>query len=383
MFLSNCYGEDGSAALIAKEIKKAKPNVEVAGAPLLSKGEEYLKRGIPVITSSKVPPSGGFPLESLSGLVRDLISGYAIPIKYYVGLKKVRNKIDHIVVVGDVFLLVLGYLALRKRPIFLAIAKSDYIRPHSKMEEFFMRHIPIWVLTHDELTASALRNKKIQATFLGNPMVDDLSPTGIDFRIQGKRAVGILPGSRYEAYNNFIKILPVADGVAHSFVSRSKMDESVIFLCALANNIKEDKIIDLTRKLGWTYFEFNKFKGIRKGATQILFSHLFTDVIANSECVIGLAGTANEQAAAIGKPIVSFVGTGPQTTKRRMKKQEKLLGGCLKFVSNYPDSVISEILLLLGDKKLREERGQMGISRMGKSGGKEKIAKFLIEEFKL
>jgi len=379
LFLSNCYGEDRSAALIAKEIKKVKPSVEVAGAPLLSEGDEYFKRGIPVITSSKIPPSGGFPLESLSGLTRDIISGYSIPTKYFANLKKVRDKINHIVIVGDVFLLTVGYLALHKRPIFLAPAKSNYIRPHSKLEEFLMHRIPVWVLTHDEYTACALRNKKIHAVFLGNPMVDDMSPTDIDFGIKGKRVVGILPGSRYEAYNNFMKILPVVDGVVRGFVSNSGKDGKIMFLCALASNIKEGKIIDSTRKLGWVCFEFNKFKGICKGDAQILFSYLFADVVANSECVIGLAGTANEQAAAMGKPIVSFVGTGPQTTKRRIKKQEKLLGGCLKSISDYPDSVVSEILLLLGDKKLREERGQIGISRMGKSGGKEKIAKFLVK----
>jgi uncharacterized protein (TIGR03492 family) len=383
LFLSNCYGEDRSAALIAKEIKKIKPNVQVAGAPLLSEGEEYLKRGIPVITSSRVSPSGGFPLESLSGLMRDILSGYAVPTKYITDLKKVSDKINHIVIVGDVFLLVLGYLAFRKRPIFFAPTKSNYIKPHSKLEEFLMRRIPIQILTHDEHTASTLRNKNIHAIFLGNPAVDDISPTGIDFGIKGKRVIGILPGSRYEAYNNFLKILTVVDGVKRRSVSNSKRDEEIIFLCALASNIKENKIIDLSKKLGWFYFESNKFKGICKGNGKILFSYLFADVIANSECVIGLAGTANEQAAAMGKPIVSFVGTGSQTTKRRIKKQEKLLGGCLKFITDYPDSVISEVLLLLKDKKLKEERGRIGISRIGKSGGKKKIAQFLIKEFQL
>jgi len=383
LFLSNCYGEDRSAALIAEEIKKNKPSIKVAGAPLLSEGNEYLKRSIPIITSNKIPPSGGFPLESLSGLTRDILSGYSMPTKYITDLKKVRDKINHIVIVGDIFLLVLGYLALRKRPIFFAPAKSNYIRPHSKLEEFLMHRIPIWVLTHDEYTACALRKKKIHTIFLGNPMVDDISSTEIDFGIKGKRIIGILPGSRYETYNNFIKILPVVDGVVQSFIPKSEKDEKIIFLCALASNIKEDKIIDLSKKLGWLYFESNKFKGIRKGNGKILFSYLFADVIANAEFVIGLAGTANEQTAAMGKPIVSFVGTGPQTTKRRIKKQEKLLGGCLKSISDYPDSVVSEILFLLRDNKLREERGKIGISRMGRVGGKEKIAKFLIEEFKL
>ncbi len=367
LFLSNCHGEDRSAALIAKELKKLKPDIKVAGAPLISSGEEYTKRKIPVIIKSKIPPSGGFPTKSFTGFLMDLPTFY-IPLRYYFILRKVRTEVDFSVVVGDIFLLVLGYFALKKETIFLAPAKSDYQRPHYRIEEFFMRKIPRKVLTHDEYTAKNLRKKGINALFLGNPMMDDLHPKGIS--LGEPPIVGLLPGSRLEAYKNFLKILKVVE----------KIKEKVSFACAIPSSLNVEKIVESAKKEGWNL----QGNTLRKGEKSILLvKDGFEDVISKSNIIIGLAGTANEQAAGLGKPVISFAGCGPQTTPGRMRDQARLLGEAVKFVSDFPEGVISEISYLLANPEERKRRGKIGSLRMGPPGGARKIAELIVEEFGL
>ena len=366
-FLSNCYGEDRSAALIARELKKLRPQAEITGAPLISWGREYVKRGIPLLTRARVPPSGGFPTRSLKGLLLD-VSAAHVPLKYFLTLRKRRADIDYTVVVGDVPLLILGYLALRKQILFLAPAKSDYQRPHYRIEEFFMRKIPWKVLTHDEYTAENLRKKGISALFLGNPMMDELVPRGIN--LGEPPIVGILPGSRSEAYKNLTKILKVVE----------RVKETVTFVCALPQSLKIGRIIHLARRDKWIY-ENGVFKKNERAV--VIIRNGFEDVISESEIVIGLAGTGNEQAAGLGKPVVSFTGYGPQTTLRRMKDQARLLGAGVKFVSDFPNGVATEISFLLSNPEERTRRGKIGSVRMGPPGGARNIANLLVKHFNL
>ena len=366
-FLSNCYGEDRSAALIARELKKLRPQIKITGAPLISCGEEYTKRGIPVLIRAKVPPSGGFPTRSLMGFLLDLSVGH-VPLKYFLTLRRMRADIDYVVVVGDVPLLILGYLALRREILFLAPAKSDYQRPHYRIEEFFMRRIPGKVLTHDEYTAENLCKKGIPALFLGNPMMDELVPRGIN--LGEPPIVGILPGSRSEAYKNFIKTLKVVE----------RLKDKVTFVCALPQSLEIEKVIHLARKDKWVY----ENGVLKKNERMVLVvRNGFEDVISKSEIIIGLAGTANEQAVGLGKPVISFTGYGPQTTLKRMKDQARLLGGAVKFVSDFPNGVISQISFLLSNPEERIKRGKIGSLRMGPPGGARKIANLIVNELNL
>ena len=331
IFLSNCYGEDRSAALIATELKKMKPDIRIIGAPLISKGEEYEKRNIPLLIKGKVPPSGGFPTRSISGFIKDMITSSYIPIKYCMILKKNREKVDCIVAVGDIFLLILAYLGFHKRIIFLAPAKSNYQNPHYKVETWLMRKLCIKVFTHDEYTAENLRKEKVNAEFVGNPMVDELttnSQFSKSFRAipNSQFSIGLLPGSREEGYNNFLKILTVIEqlnkkhitlnfstpkkplcGVVSrvrdsypAFVLRGNLQ----FITALPSTLNFQKLIVLCNKKGWVQSSKNS---IKKNSTEnFLYYNAFVDIVKNSDIIIGLAGTANEQAAALGKPIVAF-----------------------------------------------------------------------------
>ena len=200
--LSNSYGEDRSGAIIGEEIKKLCPNASVIGVPLISLGEEYKKRGIDVLFSSPPPPSGGFLLESPVGFVNDLVTSSRVPFSYIARLRRMRDKIDRVIVVGDIMLLLLGWFAFRKRMWFLAPCKSDYFSPHLGIEKKIMKRTTIEIFTHDELTANNLQHCGISAIFLGNPMMDELEKENLYNPPEDKSLIGILPGSRKEAYEN-------------------------------------------------------------------------------------------------------------------------------------------------------------------------------------
>lgn len=359
--LSNSYGEDRSGAIIGREIKRMCPDATVFAAPLVSLGEEYKKRGIDVISTSPPPPSGGFFLKTPAGFVKDLIRSSGVPLSYLAGLRKMRDEIDEVLVVGDIILLLLGWFAFRKRLWLLAPCKSDYFSPHLRIEKKIMKKTAIEVFTHDELTAENLRDFGVSARFLGNPMMDELEKENSYNPPEDKTLIGILPGSRKEAYKNMKRI-----GVVIGMLRASYPE--LHFAVAVSETIDEKRLADSIGDID-AGIEFVK------GA--------FVDVVSSSKLVISLSGTASEQAAGLGIPIVSFVGTGPQTTAGRLRGQEKLLGGCLKFVKNFPNGAVDEIKNLLSNHRLREKRGGIGRERMGPKGGARKIAERIIKYQKL
>lgn len=366
-FLSNGYGEDKAAAAIADRLREKCPGIRITGAPLVTPGEDYSKLGFDVLMRGEVPPSGGFPLKSMRGFLLDTLCTPRY-FRYYQKLKAVRKEVDYPVVVGDIALLVLAHLAFRKTPVFVELAKSSYKGPHFKPEEAMLRRIPWKVITRDDYTCKYLRKKRVDALFLGNPMMDGLTPKGLDFGNQP--IVGILPGSRTEAYENLRRILAIVE----------RVEEDVIFLCALPGSLCMDTIIEMVGPNGWT------FDGgcLRKNRSAVsMVQDGFADIIMQSQVIIGLAGSANEQAVGVGTPVISFSGAGAQTTIRRMKGQQRLLGESIKFIGDGPDGVLAELSFLLGNPEERARRGEIGIQRMGPPGGSEAIARYLAEQFGL
>lgn len=374
LFVSNCFGEDRAASFIAFELKKLLgESFNFFGASLISNALDYKNKGIDVIYSSEVPPSGGFPTKSLKGFFVDLFSGSLKNIfQFKKKLSEFKNKIDVLFVVGDVFLLYISKSSLKpKKTIFLALAKSDYFMPHYWVEKLYIKKNVDFVLTRDEYTMQNLKRSGINAYFLGNPLVDGLDkPDNYILDIPSKsRIVGILPGSRIEAKENFEIILKIIDKLK---------DSNICFLTAISDNLDYESFVEVLKKNGYS-IKISSIVSAKKENTIILAKGLFTEIINRSEIIIGLAGTANEQAAAIGKPLVTFVGSGVQSNYKRMKEQEKLLGGAAKFVKNHED-VAKEIIYLLNNNEEILRRGKIGKKRMGESGASKNIAEFIVKE---
>lgn len=384
LFTSNCYGEDIVAALIARELNALFEKHGLSekfvsmGAPLISEGRNYTSRGIELLTSSYVPPSGGFPTLSLKGFFSDLFSGsFGILGKFKRALKAAEDRIELCFVVGDVSLLLATRMGIKKPPmLFISMPKSDYIEPHYQIEINYIRKHIEHFLVRDQFTATNLQKQGVNAIFLGNPMMDELSPKMENLDVGPyELTLGFLPGSREEAGANFIESLKAAEIVF------SEMPVNLI--AALPGTLPDEKIAEMAKEIGFTFEEKKPFPVLKKGKMEVLLSRgIFTDVILKSDVILGLAGTADEQAAGMGTPIIHFIGQGPLTTKARVKKQGSLLGDALYQVHSQNSREIADaVLMLLKDPEERKRRGEVGREHMGKSGGAKRIAEFVFEQY--
>ena len=355
--LSNSYGEDRSGAIIARELKKFCPDLRISGFPLISFGKEYGKRGIEVIGGSPSPPSGGFFLKSIEGFIQDIVDCFTIPFTYIKRLHRIKDSIGMVIVVGDVPLLLLGWMALRRKAYFLAPCKSDWMAPHLSIERFIIKRLTEKMFTHDEFTANKMREKGIDALFPGNPMMDELDPEGRFEPPDGKTLIGILPGSREESYGNMKRI-----GKIIKILNRKRDD--LHFAVALSNTVDSSRMKSIIDEID---------------ADVDMVEGAFVDILKGSSLVISLAGTATEQAVGLGIPVVSFRGTGAQTTKRRLVGQKKLLSKAFRLVEYIPETIVDEIEKILDNESLKGEMKIEGLKRMGPGGGAGRIADYILK----
>jgi hypothetical protein len=353
--LSNSYGEDRSGALIAGELKKLDKKTKIRAFPLISLGEEYKKRNIEVTGGHPPSNSGGFFLKSLKGLFADIIENAAVPFSYVNQLRKFKKSIDTVVVVGDTPLFVLGYFSLRKKAYFLDQCKSAFIAPHLPIERLFMKRLTKIVFTHDGITAGVLQKRGINAEFFGNPMMDDLIEEGKYYPPGVKILIGLLPGSRKEAYSNMRKIAKVV----RELLGR---ENNLHFAVALSGTVDKNRMMEAVPG-------FPDRIDFRYGS--------FVDIVKNSKFVISLGGTASEQSLYLGSPVISFPGSGAQNTKRRLKGQKKLLGDAFVLLRYKPEKIAEKILETVRNETLLKKLKSKGKERAGKSGGAKKIAEFI------
>jgi uncharacterized protein (TIGR03492 family) len=362
-FASNGHGEDRSAALIAEQVRAREPRWDILGAPLVGDGSSYLAKTIPVAIRGASMPSGGFSMASASAFLRDLPALAAYP-RIVHGLRRVVRPGDRTVVVGDVFALLLARAAIGPVDAFLALAKSNVHMPHSALERRLVHRWGGDVLTRDPETASALRGAGVQARCLGNPLMDDLEPRHP--LPPGPPLVALLPGSRPEAVGNLGVLLDIVD----------HLPPTVAYAVALPAWLTSEAAAGPAGRHGWT----TRHDLLQKGGRSVrLYHDRFADVIRASAVVLGMAGTANEQAAGLGHVVVTCIGTGPQSTRSRLRSQERLLGGAAILVDGPPADVADAVSRLLADPSQRAWRGRQGCARMGPPGAAVAIAGAIVE----
>ncbi|NLS44252.1 MAG: hypothetical protein GX969_00705 [Firmicutes bacterium] len=387
VFLSNGHGEDLIATMIAREVSIKRESFDIAGFPLVGLGKAYADADIKVIGVQKTMPSGGFLRHGLSIMLKDIKAGLiGLTLKQIKHLKSLKENVRLIVSVGDILPLFLGGRYVKAPMLFLSTAKSEYIRGHLGIECRLMRKYADLVLARDEKTKTALSELNVPAEYLGNVMMDGFSITGENFGLTlRKKVVGILPGSREEAYRNIGTILGVIQHLVR--LSNNNLD----FIVGLAPNLDEERLRSAVDKGGWHYKIQDPEHG-RQGVTGCIYldsgeetpcvivsQGWFGDVLNISDIVIGLSGTGNEQAAGLGKPVITFPTEGPQFSLKFALAQKRLLGEAVSFVeSGDAQDVASEVMRILGDSTLIAEMREAGYMRMGKQGAAARIAEIII-----
>jgi len=378
LFTSMCYSEDRNANLIGFELRKLTgEGFHYKGASYISEGEAYRKNGIDLVFSSHSLKTGGFVTESPKAFLTELFSGsVGIPLRFVKAIKPLQERLRFVLVVGDVYFVWLVRRAFKNVPIaFYVHSKSRYIEPHYKIEEWYLRKATDIVIGRDEVTAEYFRSKNIDAVSFGNVIMDNLHSEGVEIeRKPSLPTIGILPGTRAEAYENFFLILesllPLAD------------KQPINVIAAVVDSLSDEKLSDYGKNRGWKLEKGNQQNYLVKGYIRAgLVRRAFVDTVQASDVIVGLSGAGNEQAAGLGKPVISFVGSGHQTSKRRLEEQSRLMGDSLWYLKEGAEGVPHAVMRLLQDKQEYERRVAIGRERMGKPGAAQRIAEFLYERY--
>jgi uncharacterized protein (TIGR03492 family) len=225
----------------------------------------------------------------------------------------------------------------------------------------------------DEPTAELLRAQGVAAQAPGNVIVDLVRDS------QGganplPTSIGILPGSRAEAYEDGLRLARVVRELAGL-----RPGLSAIF--SIAATLDAARFEGMLAGDGWTIAPGageRPFEAIAPGARLIAWSGPLGELLRASTVVLGQAGTANEQAAAFGVPVVALAGAADREDWYRMR-QRRLLGEALTIVPSDPARAARSLDALLRDGAALERMRLAGPQRLGGTGGAAAIARAVLE----
>jgi hypothetical protein len=349
LFVSNGVGEDLIAARIAAELP---PDTTVVAYPLVGLGA--YPAGTRLLEPRRELPGGGFSLRAgLRGLGADLTGGLVgLWLAQRRTLAAQRGRFALAVAVGDTYCLWMAARAAA-RTVLVATAESVHIAPPGALPRRLMRRASR-IFARDPQTAAHLTARGLPAAAPGNVMMDLVTVRGESFGLEPDvPVVTLLPGSRREAAANASQLAAAAALVAGA-VPEAR------FLLAVAPTVRTEAI--RTRL---------------NGRPSIALTTAFGDAVARATVVMGMAGTAHEQAAGLGRPVVAFPGGGPQFGPQFLAMQARLLGDALVPCRDAAEAA-SAVARLLRDPQERARRGAVGRARMGPPGAAARIAAELV-----
>ena len=379
-FVSNGYGEDSIAISIVQSIADKSPETSIYALPLVGAGKSYETVPCEIVGPRTVMPSGGVIPGNMPNLIKDAKSGLlSLTFKQLKIMSEISAKSFVTVAVGDIYPTILAALSVSSPTLMIATAKSNYVSPHNFFERFLMRWICSYVFARDEVTAENLRQSKVRALWVGNAMMDCLSPIGFDFNLTSDTSlIALFPGSRQTAFEDFPVILGAVELLDRDF------EAPLSFACAIAPSIDLKELTNSLRPLGWTFAIGEELPGgrvdyLKKGNITIyLLKGAVGDILKECKLVIGQAGTANEQAVGLGKPVVTFDSYSQGKMGWYRMRQKCLLGDSISVVEKDSIKIAKEASNILTDRKLYEKMTKIGFERMGPSGGADKMADYIL-----
>lgn len=380
LVLSNGYGEDAIAAHLVGRLVQRRPSLEVGAVPLVGSGHAYDRAGVPVLFRSWPMPSGGFGWQSPRLFWKDLAAGFlSLTAAQLDALRRLRERVRGLLLVGDIYPVLLS-AAYRVPRVFVATARSDYIGPHLALERRLLARLCDVVFARDARTAGSLCRHGVAAVHVGNVMMDLLQPRGFSLGLAPDRPVlALLPGSRQDFADNLVALAEVA---AEVVAQRPQVQ-------AVAAVAPGSLPLRLPPGCSWRVVEPDgqgRADGLEcvlegpSGPRIAVTSQGFADLLRRATVVLGLSGTANEQAAGLGVPVVAFPREGVQYTRRFALRQKRLLGEALVLVEDAREAAVW-VRQLLEDPAERERRGQAGRQRMGEPGATERIVAWMERVF--
>ncbi|MGB7415574.1 MAG: lipid-A-disaccharide synthase-related protein [Thermosynechococcaceae cyanobacterium] len=394
LILSNGHGEDQVAVRIVRSLQNLSHPPEIKALSIVGEGHAYQRQQIPLLDAVQAMPSGGFIYMDSRQTLRDIKGGLGQLTRRQ--LREVRawaKQGGKILAVGDIVPLLFAWWSGAKYA-FVGTAKSDYYLRDDRGEPIPRVGHPWWlsasvylpwerwlmqrsqccaVFPRDPLTAQILKQYAIPVFDQGNPMMDDLQPSGhLDLStiyIQPQRTVLLLPGSRApEVYANWEVILDAIAFLLHP-------TQPQLFLGALAPGLDHAPLSHALQQRGWQS-QMNQERWTQAGS-RLLLTGDFNDCLRRVEVAIAMAGTATEQCVGLGLPVITIPGQGPQFTAAFAEAQARLLGASI-FRVEHPTQV-ADIMAHIDSADLQPWQAN-GLRRMGQPGAAQRIAETLAAE---
>ncbi len=360
---TNGHGEDEIALSMIHHLLE----YDVSVFPLVGDGKVFSKRGIKVIFKGKNFFSGGLLLrEGLSSLYKDFKEGFFFDFLNIIKQLRELNSYDFIpLVVGDLYPLILLYIFAKKRAFLVLSSRSVRMGPFKKYEFFFLKKMAKKIFARDIDTKKKLRLNGIDALYLGNPVVGERKDGNFFFK-KDKKGLLFLPGSRKDLYKNVNYMLEIINEIINL-----KRDASFRFMFHFAESTSWKSLASRIPR-GWIFIDGKEKKLLKKNnnLSVSLLKGVFFESLQISDVVVGLSGTANEQAVAMGKPVIAFPIPGTHATHKRFTKRQKpLLGENLIYFPCFePGEIAKKIIKVAFDKDyllFLRVRGRETIGRNG------------------
>jgi len=378
LLVSNGYGEAAIAGYLARAIHERAPDARIDHFPMVGR-VEGLSPGVETVGPQAEMPSGGLVAYwNVRNWARDVRAGLlGLTLRQFAFLRRQHQR-SVVVAVGDVYCCAACLMFARRPTVFVATAKSELVAGHSALERAFLRRAAI-VFTRDDATALALARAGVHARYAGNLMMDGIAATPGDPlpTVQGALHAGVLPGSRGDAPENAAaairRLRIVADKLAPKRVQA---------LVSLAPSVPAADMLAACARAG-AVLESSQARDDaagRAGPLDVLVvAGRFGDLLRASDIVLGQAGTGNEQAAGLGKPVIASAASGdPARVGWYRMRQQRLLGGAVAVFPDDDAAFAAGLLDLLADQPRLEAMAAQGRERMGGPGGAAVVAQAVL-----
>ena len=407
LLLSNGHGEDLSGAALGSQLRQR--GVAVEALPLVGHGQAYRQAGIPVLGPTRDFSTGGLGYTSLAGRLTDLREGQFTYVLRLLGrLWRRRLRYRLVVAVGDLVPVLGAWLTGQESAVYLVAYSSHYegrLRLPWPCGWLLKRPRVRAVWSRDQLTAKDLSEQLGRPVdFLGNPFLDPLlegvaataasrpgeEPSG-GATAASRPVVAVLPGSRLpEALGNLTLLLGVLERLP---AANGGSGEAPILRAALVAALKPTAIAAAAAPLGWRFVQGDRAACPepaalqRQGRRLELHWNRFATVLASSDLVLAMSGTASEQAVALARPVLQLAGPGPQFTEGFAEAQRRLLGPGVQCAAGPvgQDNTLAATARMLGSMldrladpvagpTWRRELEAIAAERLGATGGSDRIA---------
>ena len=384
LLVSNGHGEDLSGAQLGAALQAR--GAEVLALPLVGDGGAYRQAGLAIAGRTRSYSTGGLGYASFAGRMAEIVQGQVLYLlRRSWRLWREARQADGLVVVGDVIPVLLAWLTGKPVVTYLVAYSSHYegrLRLPWPCGPCLASRRFRAVFSRDALTASDLSQQLGRMVqFLGNPFMEGISAATTSPQ---QRSVLLLPGSRLpEAQLNLERMLALLEQLPAT-------QQQTSFEAALVRDLGSAALEALARQRGWQLSadasRSDQLVLQRQGLQLRCCWGQFQTLLPQAKVVISMAGTASEQAAGLGIPVLQLAGHGPQFTAGFAEAQRRLLGPAIHCAPGAVDDPATlqasahllKELLALPSTELERYRTE-GLQRLGTSGGTSRMARAILD----